>query len=68
MRVEKSNLIVGKLVAGGAFGKLHLGLNIMTGLEVAVKMESKSVDKKQLIFEFAFYRLRGVRKGIPNKR
>jgi serine/threonine protein kinase len=65
LRVGKSNFIVGKLVAGGAFGKLHLGRNVMTGLEVAVKMESKSVDKKQLIFEFAFYRLLGVRKGIP---
>jgi hypothetical protein len=37
----------------------------MTGLEEAVKMESKSVDNKQLIFEFTFYRLLGVRKDIP---
>jgi serine/threonine protein kinase len=65
LRVAKSNFIVGKLVAGGAFSKLHLGRNVMTGLEVAVKMESKSVDKKQLIFEFYFYRLVGVRKEIP---
>jgi serine/threonine protein kinase len=65
LRVGKSNFIVGKLVAGEAFGKLHLGRNVMTGLEVAVKMESKSIEKKQLIFEFAFYRLLGLRKGIP---
>ncbi|CAG2162266.1 unnamed protein product [Oppiella nova] len=61
--------LVGRYLAGGSFGRLYTGKNIQTGEEVAIKMERQDIEKKQLTFEFRFFKIlkaEGAQhKGIP---
>jgi len=46
---------IGRMIGHGAFGRVHLGLNMETNEQVAIKFEE--LETKQLIRELAMYKL-----------
>ncbi|CAG2119546.1 unnamed protein product, partial [Medioppia subpectinata] len=65
-----SKYVVVRYVAGGSFGRFYLGKNIVTNEEIGIKLEKQDIEKKQLPFEFRFYKMLDAvdgprRKGIP---
>lgn len=44
-------------IGSGSFGDIYLGVNITSGEEVAVKMESTVARHPQLLYEFKLYRI-----------
>ena len=65
---------LGKKIGSGSFGDIYLGHHILTGEEVAIKLESIKSRHQQLSYEYRLYRLlQGktpgqVATGIPNVR
>ncbi|XP_076933927.1 uncharacterized protein LOC143599982 isoform X3 [Bidens hawaiensis] len=57
---------LGKKIGSGSFGELYLGVNIQTGEEVAVKLESVKTRHPKLHYESKIYRLFQGGSGIPN--
>ena len=61
--------VIEKYLAKGSFGKLYIGKNSESGEKVAIKLEKKDIDKPQLGFEFAFFRILRAEgrqhRGIP---
>lgn len=57
-----------KKIGSGSFGDVYLGVNVMTGEEVAVKMESQKTKHPQLLFESKLYRILQGGVGVPNLR
>ncbi|CAA2966858.1 casein kinase I-like [Olea europaea subsp. europaea] len=65
------NVIGGKFklrrkIGSGSFGELYLGVNIQTGEEVAVKLESAKTKHPQLHYESKLYMLLQGGTGIPH--
>jgi casein kinase 1 len=65
---------LGKKIGSGSFGDIYLGHHILTGEEVAIKLESIKSRHQQLSYEYRLYRLlqgktpgQGAT-GIPNVR
>ena len=65
---------LGKKIGSGSFGDIYLGHHILTGEEVAIKLESVKSRHQQLSYEYRLYRLlqgktpgQGAT-GIPNVR
>mgnify|MGYP002649708657 CR=1 FL=1 len=54
-RQIKGRYVVGDFVAGGAFGRFHLGTDQKTGKAVGIKLEKKDIDQPQLYLEFGYY-------------
>ncbi|KAH7691111.1 Non-specific serine/threonine protein kinase protein [Dioscorea alata] len=57
---------LGKKLGSGSFGELFLGVNIQTGEEVAVKLESVKAKHPQLLYESKLYMLLQGGTGIPH--
>ncbi|KAE8685044.1 Casein kinase I isoform epsilon [Hibiscus syriacus] len=55
-------------IGSGSFGELYLGVNVQTGEEVAVKMESVKTKHPQLHYESKLYMLLQGGTGIPRLR
>ncbi|KAF3489826.1 hypothetical protein F2Q69_00055153 [Brassica cretica] len=57
---------LGRKIGSGSFGELYLGVNVQTGEEVAVKLESVNTKHPQLHYESKLYMLLQGGTGIPN--
>ncbi|CAM8891562.1 unnamed protein product [Rhodiola kirilowii] len=57
---------LGRKIGSGSFGELHLGVNMQTGEEVAVKLESVKTKHPQLHYESKVYMLLQGGIGIPH--
>jgi len=57
---------LGRKIGAGSFGDIHLGTNLETNEEVAVKLEAVTAKTPQLIYEAKLYTLIGGAAGIPN--
>ncbi|GJS96702.1 casein kinase I isoform epsilon [Tanacetum coccineum] len=57
---------IGRKIGSGSFGELYLGVNISSGEEVAIKLESVKTRHPQLHYESKIYRLLQGGTGIPN--
>ncbi|PIN20223.1 Casein kinase (serine/threonine/tyrosine protein kinase) [Handroanthus impetiginosus] len=57
---------LGRKIGAGSFGELYLGVNIQTGEEVAVKLESVKTKHPQLYYESKLYMLLQGGTGIPH--
>ncbi|CAA0818219.1 casein kinase I [Striga hermonthica] len=57
---------LGRKIGSGSFGELYLGVNIQTGEEVAVKLESAKTKHPQLHYESKLYMLLQGGTGIPH--
>ncbi|XP_012783210.2 casein kinase I-like [Ochotona princeps] len=53
-------------IGSGAFGEVCLAVNVISGEEVAVKMESKNIKNSRLLVESAMYEELGGGIGIPH--
>ena len=77
-RCSKSEFIVGepgkpqfrlvRKIGSGSFGDIYLGINITSGEEVAVKLESTKARHPQLLYESKLYRILQGGVGIPHVR
>ena len=56
---------IGKKIANGAFGQLRLAKNIVTGEDLAVKLEPVNSKIPQLFLEFEFYKRLGEDAALP---
>lgn len=57
---------LGRKIGSGSFGDLYLGVNIHSGEEVAIKLESVKSKHPQLQYESKLYMLLQGGTGIPN--
>eukprot|EP00164_Ancoracysta_twista_P000736 GFYU01000966.1.p1 GENE.GFYU01000966.1~~GFYU01000966.1.p1 ORF type:complete len:336 (-),score=67.77 GFYU01000966.1:587-1594(-) len=57
-----------KKIGNGSFGDIYLGVNIQTGEEVAVKIESVKTKHPQLQYEAKVYKILSGNDGIPTVR
>ncbi|PWZ25260.1 hypothetical protein Zm00014a_036072 [Zea mays] len=57
---------LGKKIGSGSFGELYLGVNIQSGEEVAIKLESVKSRHPQLHYESKLYMLLQGGTGIPH--
>eukprot|EP00835_Amoeboradix_gromovi_P001573 NODE_74_length_23402_cov_1.166974.p6 type:complete len:307 gc:universal NODE_74_length_23402_cov_1.166974:3068-3988(+) len=56
---------LGRKLGSGSFGEIYLGTNVVTGEEVAIKMESVRARHPQLEYEARVYRSLAGGVGIP---
>ncbi|ODV62552.1 serine/threonine protein kinase HRR25 [Ascoidea rubescens DSM 1968] len=56
---------IGRKIGSGSFGDIYLGVNIITGEEVAIKLENIATKHPQLHYESRIYRTLGGGVGIP---
>lgn len=57
---------VGRKIGSGSFGAIFAGTNLLTGEEVAVKLESRFSKQPQLMYEAKLYKILVGGVGIPN--
>ncbi|KHG25498.1 hypothetical protein F383_02331 [Gossypium arboreum] len=57
---------LGRKIGSGSFGELYLGVNVQSGEEVAVKLESAKTKHPQLHYESKLYMLLQGGTGIPH--
>ncbi|KAL4590543.1 hypothetical protein LXL04_003475 [Taraxacum kok-saghyz] len=57
---------LGRKIGSGSFGELYLGVNVQTGEEVAVKLESTKTKHPQLHYESKLYMLLQGGTGVPH--
>ena len=57
---------VGKKIANGAFGQLRLVKDIVTGEDLAIKLEPVNARIPQLFLEFEFYKKMGMDRALPS--
>lgn len=55
-------------VGSGSFGDIYLGINMVNGEEVAVKLESTKARHPQLLYESKLYKILQGNEGIPHTR
>ena len=76
-KTNKTEVLVGgsstkyrliKKIGSGSFGDVYLAVNVLSGEEVAVKMESQKTKHPQLLFESKLYRILQGGVGIPTLR
>lgn len=46
---------IGRKIGSGSFGDIYLGTNIISGEEIAIKLESSKVKHPQLEYEVVIY-------------
>ncbi|KAJ8650671.1 hypothetical protein MRB53_003694 [Persea americana] len=57
---------LGRKIGSGSFGELYLGVNIQSGEEVAIKLESVKTKHPQLHYESKLYMLLQGGTGVPH--
>lgn len=57
---------LGRKIGSGSFGELYIGINIQSGEEVAIKLESIKTKHPQLHYESKLYSLLQGGTGIPH--
>ncbi|EDV27671.1 uncharacterized protein TRIADDRAFT_20995 [Trichoplax adhaerens] len=57
---------LGRKIGSGSFGDIYLGTNIITGDEVAIKLECTTTKHPQLHIEWKFYKIMAGGVGIPS--
>ncbi|KVH79763.1 Protein kinase, ATP binding site-containing protein [Cynara cardunculus var. scolymus] len=57
---------LGRKIGSGSFGELYLGVNVQSGEEVAVKLESVKTKHPQLHYEAKLYMLLQGGTGVPH--
>nr|DAD19947.1 TPA_asm: hypothetical protein HUJ06_021410 [Nelumbo nucifera] len=57
---------LGRKIGSGSFGELYLGVNVQSGEEVAIKLESVKTKHPQLHYESKLYMLLQGGTGIPH--
>lgn len=57
---------VGRKIGSGSFGEIYMGINIRTGEEVGIKLESVRRRNPHLLYECKLYKLLAGGVGIPN--
>ncbi|KAL8171411.1 hypothetical protein V2J09_023215 [Rumex salicifolius] len=57
---------LGRKIGSGSFGELYLGVNVQTGEEVAIKLESVKTKHPQLHYESKLYMLLQGGTGVPH--
>ncbi|KAK1289199.1 Casein kinase I isoform delta-like [Acorus calamus] len=57
---------MGRKIGSGSFGELYLGVNVQTGEEVAIKLESAKTKHPQLHYESKLYMLLQGGTGVPH--
>lgn len=55
-------------IGSGSFGEIYLGMNMSTGEEVAIKLESIKARHPQLLYESKLYKIMAGGMGIPHCR
>lgn len=60
------NYRVGRKIGSGSFGEIYLGTDLVTGNEVAIKMESTKRKNPHLLFECKVYRALSGGVGTPS--
>lgn len=60
------NYRVGRKIGSGSFGEIYLGTDLVTGNEVAIKMESTKRKNPHLLFECKVYRALAGGVGTPS--
>ncbi|KAJ8440814.1 hypothetical protein Cgig2_000702 [Carnegiea gigantea] len=65
-RVIGGKFKMGRKIGSGSFGELYLGVNVQTGEEVAIKMESVKTKHPQLHYESKLYMLLQGGTGVPH--
>jgi casein kinase I family protein HRR25 len=60
-----SKYSIGHHIGSGAFGDVYLGTNIITGKDVAIKLESITAEYPQLEYETSVYKSLAGGVGIP---
>lgn len=56
---------IGKKIGSGSFGDIYLGVNIVSGEEVAIKLESVKAKHPQLEYETKVYKSLAGGVGVP---
>ncbi|KAK3290580.1 uncharacterized protein B0H64DRAFT_349894, partial [Chaetomium fimeti] len=56
---------IGRKIGSGSFGDIYLGTNIISGEEVAIKLESHKAEHPQLEYEARVYKSLAGGVGIP---
>ncbi|WFD20685.1 non-specific serine/threonine protein kinase [Malassezia caprae] len=56
---------IGKKIGSGSFGDIYLGVNIISGEEVAIKLESVKAKHPQLEYEAKVYKTLAGGVGVP---
>ena len=56
---------IGKKIGSGSFGDIYLGINIISGEEVAIKLESIKAKHPQLEYEAKVYKTLAGGVGVP---
>ncbi|GAA6012818.1 hypothetical protein JCM8202_003458 [Rhodotorula sphaerocarpa] len=56
---------IGKKIGSGSFGDIYLGINIISGEEVAIKLESVKAKHPQLEYEAKVYKTLAGGVGVP---
>eukprot|EP01051_Picozoa_sp_SAG22_P010687 SAG22_NODE_975_length_6203_cov_25.423001_8_plen_206_part_00 len=59
---------LGRKIGSGSFGDIYLATNIVSGEEVAAKLEPARSRNPQLLYESKLYRLLAGSVGVPNVR
>ncbi|XP_047310078.1 casein kinase 1-like protein 1 isoform X2 [Impatiens glandulifera] len=57
---------LGRKIGSGSFGEIHLGTNIQTNEEVAIKLENIKTKHPQLLYESKLYKILQGGTGIPS--
>lgn len=65
VRSELTQYRIGKKIGSGSFGDIYLGVNIISGEEVAIKLESIKAKHPQLEYEAKVYKTLAGGVGIP---
>ncbi|KAH7114125.1 kinase-like domain-containing protein [Dactylonectria macrodidyma] len=56
---------IGRKIGSGSFGDIHLGINSISGEEIAIKLESVNAKQPQLEYEARVYKSLAGGVGIP---
>jgi len=57
--------LLGCKIGSGSFGVIYLGTNMISGENVAIKLESRTVRNPKLNLEYMVYRVLAGGEGIP---
>ncbi|KAL5276862.1 hypothetical protein ACFFRR_002210 [Megaselia abdita] len=74
VRIPKGDVIIGgkyrviRKIGSGSFGDIYLGMSMLCGEEVAIKMENAQARHPQLLYEYKLYRVLSGGIGIPRIR